>query len=219
MGPRPSRDKPSAKDKGKDAAKDKEKAAAKMTARERQWAAWWPQMAFFDPGCDDARMKILKGVVASDANEHKATVLRSPSVLASERSPLDVRVFYCFLCAGLVPPMSTFLHAVLTEYGLLLAQLHPNGLLVLAIFQFLCEFFVGVMPSVALFRHYFGLRVEGKFMSGGVTFCLRDGLKEHFLNVDKKRWEEWRHEWCYVRFPTPDDLLAEPSDYPKRVPS
>lgn len=39
-------------------------------------------------------------------------------------------------------------------YGLILAQVHPTSFFTLAVFQHLCEAFVGVMPSVALFRHY-----------------------------------------------------------------
>lgn len=43
----------------------------------------------------------------------------------------------------------------MAAYQLKVAQLHPTSLFLLAVFQFLCEGFVGVMPSVALFRHYF----------------------------------------------------------------
>ena len=70
-----------------------------------------------------------------------------------------MRVFTCFLVAGLVPPMSAFSVAVLAEYGLLLAHLHPNAILTLAMFQYLCECFVGIDPHVALFRHYYYPRV------------------------------------------------------------
>jgi hypothetical protein len=66
---------------------------------------------------------------------------------------LDMRIFACFLMAGMEPLLLSFLCAILEEYGLLLSQLHPNSLLALSIFQYLCEAFVGVNPSVALFRH------------------------------------------------------------------
>jgi hypothetical protein len=46
----------------------------------------------------------------------------------------DARVFFCFLVAGMVLQMSLFLHAVLSIYGVVLAHLHPNALLVLANF-------------------------------------------------------------------------------------
>jgi hypothetical protein len=116
-----------------------------------------------------------------------------------------------FLFAGMIPPMSLFLHTVLSEYGLLLANLHPNSILVLAIFQYLCEAFISVKPSIALFYHFYYLRVEPWMLSGSVTFCLRDRLSKHYILVDKKKHEEWKHRWCFVRFPESDDSLAEPS--------
>jgi hypothetical protein len=51
--------------------------------------------------------------------------------------------------------MSLFLHAMLSTYGVVLAHLHPNALLVLAILQHLCEAYVRVGPSVALFHIFF----------------------------------------------------------------
>jgi hypothetical protein len=45
-----------------------------------------------------------------------------------------VRVYAIFLLAGMVPPVSAFFHLLLTEYGILLADLHPNSVMLLAIF-------------------------------------------------------------------------------------
>ncbi|XP_014751734.1 atherin-like [Brachypodium distachyon] len=53
-------------------------------------------------------------------------------------------------------------------YQLRVAQLHPMSLYLLAIFSFLCEGFVEVMTSVALFRNYFYPHIENKkAMSSG----------------------------------------------------
>jgi hypothetical protein len=41
-----------------------------------------------------------------------------------------------------------------------LAHLHPNALLTLAIIQYLCEAFVGVRPSVALFRVFYEAHLD-----------------------------------------------------------
>ena len=100
------------------------------------------------------------------ADEHGASVILGANTPADARTSLDVPIFKCFIRAGLVPPRSLFLSVVLEEYGLCLAQLHPNAVLTLAIFQHLCEAFVGVMTSVALFRHFFTPRVE----TGGLIF-------------------------------------------------
>jgi hypothetical protein len=69
----------------------------------------------------------------------------------------------------MVPPMSLFLHAVLSTYGVVLAHLHPNTLLALAIIQHLCEAYVGLCPSVAFFHIFVEARVEA---SGAISGCL-----------------------------------------------
>jgi hypothetical protein len=132
-------------------------------------------MSFYPPRSSKIHADELIGCVADETNEHGATLLMD----AKEAGPcvrLDTYIFSCFLMAGVVPPFSSFLCAVLEEYGLLLWQLHPHSLLALAIFQFLYEAFVGVHPSVALFRYYYNVRMESRgAMSGGFTFRLYDG--------------------------------------------
>jgi hypothetical protein len=70
--------------------------------------------------------------VADESNERGPTILAHASE-AVGREARDARVFFCFLVAGMVPPMSVFLHAALSPYGVVLAHLHPNALLMLAI--------------------------------------------------------------------------------------
>jgi hypothetical protein len=60
----------------------------------------------------------LADVVASAANENGATTLLAPDTL--ERTELNVRVYSSFILAGLVPPLSAFVVAILADYGLLL---------------------------------------------------------------------------------------------------
>ena len=152
---------------------------AHLTRRERQEAEWRASVAFFPEGLNEQGVDKLAGVVASPRNEHGGTRLLHTGSPSGLRLPRDVRVFACFLAAGMNPPLSPFLKAILASYHLQLAHLHPNAILALAIFQFLCEDFVGVMPSVPLFRHYFVPRIElGDAISGKVTFRLRDRLTE-----------------------------------------
>jgi hypothetical protein len=92
--------------------------------------------------------------VADGSNEHNLTVLAHAHE-DTGHGARDTRVFFCFLMAGMVPPMSLFLHAMLSTYGVVLEHLHPNALLVLAIFQHLREAYVRVGPSVALFHIFF----------------------------------------------------------------
>ena len=71
---------------------------------------------------------------------------------------------------------------------------------------------MGVLPSVALFHHYFYPRVEpGNHVAGAVTFCRRGNQADQFIPTTKnKKWEEWCHRWMFVRFPAAADCLQEP---------
>ena len=73
------------------------------------------------------------------------------------------------IIAGLVPPFSDF-YAVLQHYRLQALHLHPNSVLLLSIFSFYCEAYVGVMPSVALLCHFFFLRINNGHTSGCANF-------------------------------------------------
>jgi hypothetical protein len=43
---------------------------------------------------------------------------------------------------------------------------------------------VGVHPSVALFRHYYNVKLEFRgAMSGGFTFRLRDGWGREYIDM------------------------------------
>jgi hypothetical protein len=85
--------------------------------------------------------------------------------------------------------MSLFPSVVLEEYGLCLTQLHANAIVMLAICQHVCEAFVVVMPSVALFRHFFVPRVETScLISGPVSLSFCPSLDKTFIPLSKKRW-------------------------------
>ena len=46
---------------------------------------------------------------------------------------------------------------ILACYQICILYLHPNAILTLAIFAYFCEAYLGVMPSVALFRSFYAL--------------------------------------------------------------
>ena len=75
---------------------------------------------------------------------------------------ISVTVFPVFVHAiveGLVPPFSLFFCVVLNHYRLQLLHLLPDSVILLAMFAYLCETYLGVRPSVALLRHFFRLEV------------------------------------------------------------
>jgi hypothetical protein len=77
----------------------------------------------------------------------------------------------------MMPPLSLSLRAILEEYGVLLSQLYRNSLLALAIFQYICEAFMGLHPSVPLFCYYYNARFKESSgaMTNVFTFHLHDG--------------------------------------------
>jgi hypothetical protein len=96
----------------------------------------WRTMSFYPPCGSKIRASELEGWVADETNKHGAKLLMDARDVGP-RTRLDMRIFACFLMAGVVLPLSSFLRAILEEYGLLLSQLHPNSLLALSIFQYL----------------------------------------------------------------------------------
>ena len=138
--------------------------------------------------------------------------LLGADTLADAGSSLDVPVFKCFVRIGLVPLMPSFFRVVLEEYGLCLSQVHPNSVQALAIFQHPWEAVVGVILSVALFRHFFTPRMETEcLISGYVSFLFRTSLANRFIPLAKKRWDSWHDEWVFARFPEPHVVLSVPT--------
>src|SRR6266508_1068597 len=61
--------------------------------------------------------------------------------------PGETVVFTSFLTAGLAPPFSEFLRYALSYYGVHLAHLAPNSIVILSTFAHLCEMFSGIPPQ------------------------------------------------------------------------
>ena len=119
-------------------------------------------------------------LVAARSNEHGATNIRLSNLGRSLREGYYPVFLHC-LYAGLVPPFSPFLLAILEAYQIQLLHLHPNSILILAIFAYLCEAYIGIRPSVALFRHFYSLRSSASGeQTGCISFRISDvGAKEY----------------------------------------
>ena len=72
--------------------------------------------------------------------------------------PGDFVFFTAYALAGLVPPLSSFFLTLLEYYGLQLQHLSPNSIALVVIFIHLYKMYVGVRPSVRLFRRFFMLK-------------------------------------------------------------
>ena len=113
------------------------------------------------PSVAEEKLQIALLPTASDDSEWGKTVLR---FTFAEPEPAN-NTFYPFflhnIWAGLIPPFSRFFYAVLHHYGHHVLHLHPNSVLLLSIFAFYCEAFVGVMPSITMLLHFFYLCLTG----------------------------------------------------------
>ena len=115
----------------------------------------------------------VRHALAASSNEGGggATVARPASWRTREMSTTEIPIHLHALLAGLIPPFSPFFNVVISHYQIHLLHLDPRSVILLAVFAFVCEAMVGITPSVALFRHFFLLRlVDARQCSGCATF-------------------------------------------------
>nr|AAM01027.1 unknown protein [Oryza sativa Japonica Group] len=128
--------------------------------------------------------------------------------------------FLSFAMAGLVPPFSSFFMDVLEHYDLQMAHLTPNAVMTLAIFAHLCEMFIGVRPSLRLFRWFFTVQpVSPPSVVGGCYFQPRGPVLSRYIPcVLRKKWDDWKSDWFYT--PLADEArLRLPSQPPAQASS
>nr|CAE03667.3 OSJNBa0042N22.9 [Oryza sativa Japonica Group] len=126
--------------------------------------------------------------------------------------------FLPFAMAGLVPPFSSFFMDVLEFYDLQMAHLTPNAVMTLAIFAHLCEMFIGVRPSLRLFRWFFTVQsVSPPSVVGGCYFLPRGPVLNRYIPcVLRKKWDDWKSDWFYT--PLADEArLRLPSQPPAQA--
>jgi hypothetical protein len=133
-------------------------------------------------------------MVGSKNNEWGATRIwhsRAPW----DTLPATVQPFFLFsVFAGLVPPFSPFILAILETYGIQAIHLHPKSVTLLAVFAYACEAWIGIKPSVAYFCHLFSLRSSGLNQSSGcVSFIATAGTEGDFIDLKwMKKVEDFR---------------------------
>ena len=74
--------------------------------------------------------------------------------------PGEIVLFVSFVHARLCLPASAFLHRFFNYFGVTLNHLTPNVVLHLSVFVHLCETFLGIPPSLSLFRYFFRLKPQ-----------------------------------------------------------
>ena len=127
--------------------------APRKTATEAPPA--WYSPALDPPNMTEKNLALTRLMTVAQGSEMGETVLRARSAQPEDKGSTFYPFFMSAVIAGLVPPFSEFFYSVLRHYRLQALHLHPNSVLLLSIFTYYCEAHVGVMPSVALLRHFF----------------------------------------------------------------
>lgn len=124
-----------------------------------------------------------------------------------------------FIERGLMLPSSNFFRGMLHFYGLTLNHLTANSVLQMLIFVHLCEAWLGVPPSINLFRYFFWVKAQPGGMRTevvrGANFQLRQDKKKHYIPyLLKDAPKNWHAEWFYVSNPPP--ALEKHSGWPPK---
>ena len=122
-----------------------------MAPRQALARAWYSS-ALDSPNVSEASLARVRQMAAAQGI-NGAKVFKAGSALPEGQGSTFYPLFVSAIVAGLVPPFSEFFFSVLRHYKLQALHLHPNSVLLLAIFAYYCEAHVGVKPSVALLRH------------------------------------------------------------------
>jgi hypothetical protein len=122
----------------------------------------------------------------------------------------DFIFFSAYALAGLVPPVSSFFLMLLEFYRRQLQHLSPNSITLVAIFIQLYGMFVGVRPSVCLFRRFFVMKAASQRppLIGGYYFARRtQGPSRYIAPISPGRWERWREDWVLMQADAHDRLV------------
>ena len=142
----------------------------------------------------------VRHVLAADSNEGRATAVCPASWRTREMSATEIPIYLHALLAGLIPPFSPFFNAVMSHYQIHLLHLDPRSVILLAVFAFLCEAMVGITPSVALFRHFFLLRlVDARQCSGCATFEVVAATASSGIDFElSSAVKGFRKQWLFM---------------------
>jgi hypothetical protein len=135
-------------------------------------------------------------MLATEWNEHGAPKTWPGSASWESPSVGAFPVLYHGIVAELNPPYSAFFLELLSHLEVQVLHIHPKSLTILAIFAFWCEAFVGVRPSVALFRHFYITRLN----DGGLRArCVTFRAERKWIDMDwEKKVDDFRQRWIFM---------------------
>ena len=117
--------------------------------------------------------------------------------------------------------------AILDTYQIQLLHLHPNSILILSIFAYLCEAYIGIRPSVELFRNFYALRsTTSNEVAGCISFRVADTRSKNYIPIAwvgenavtkvMKKVDDFRKRWFLVDAKAKNHLLDMPVAPPKK---
>lgn len=152
----------------------------------------WYEPVLDPPSVSEKNLAVVL-LMTVEGDEKRKTALRVGSTKPKASDSTFYPFFMSNIIAGLVPPFSDFFYSVLSHYKIHTLHLHPNSVLLLSIFAFYCEAYVGVMPSVALLCHFFFLGLKEGPCSGCVGFVVAN--KTNAISTAGKKAEGFRSKW------------------------
>ena len=155
----------------------------------------------------------VSSALATIFNECGRTTAWPASRFSIDRIITEVPYFVDALWAGLIPPFSDFFNAVLSHYQIHMMHLGPDSITLLAVFAFVCEAMVGIIPSVALLRHFFALHlVDPAQCSGCASFIAAPETAASGIDFGlPPPAPGFRERWLYVDVGVPSPLLSKPT--------
>jgi hypothetical protein len=123
--------------------------------------------------------------------------------------PGDFVFFSSYALSGLVLPLS-FIFMLLKHYGLQLQHLSSRSIMLVVIFIHFCKVFMGMRPSVCLFRRFHVLRAVSKYPPRIDGYYFQRWIKDpskYIAALSPGRWDHWREDWVLVQTDAHEQLV------------
>ncbi|KAE8775297.1 hypothetical protein D1007_52239 [Hordeum vulgare] len=118
----------------------------------------------------------------------------------TELSATSIALHLPGLFSGLLPPFGEFFDVMLTHYHIHALHLDPRSVLLLSSFAFMCEAFLGILPSMALPRHFLSLQLTAPDpRSGCVSLQAADTTAGECIDMEINHFAEgFTRQWVFV---------------------
>jgi hypothetical protein len=112
--------------------------------------------------------------------------------------------FVAFHERGFSVPAGRFIRGVLFEYGLQLQHLNPNSIQQMAVFEAMCEGYLGISAHWHLFQHFFRFTCWKDGSHAATTSCanlrMKQGRGDDYIPVTLTSSNSgWHKGWFYLR--------------------